>query len=109
MTNKHTPGPWVYESRSGNHPKNYSEWGRNGLWGPDGEFILGGGEGWDSEFEGPGDEDARLIAAAPELLEALEALKGLRVNGSEFTCFLYKENEELHNKFYDAIKKARGE
>ena len=69
---KHTPGPWVFEARDGDHPLNDQDgWGCDGLWAVDGGFILGAGPGWDSSYVAPDDADARLIAAAPELLEAL--------------------------------------
>lgn len=65
---KHTPGPWQYAAKlsgSENHK---------------GYYI--GSEGWALGFVQPGDENgelgeanARLIAAAPELLEALGLLR----------------------------------
>ena len=54
MTNiKHTPWPW--EILAGSYG---------------GVFILGPPVGYDGEYENPA--DAHLIAAAPDLLEALE-------------------------------------
>jgi len=69
----HTPGPWIYEHRSGDHPKNNNGgWGAIGLWGPDGEQIFGTGTGWDSDFVEPSEANARLIAAAPNMLVQLK-------------------------------------
>jgi hypothetical protein len=63
---KHTPGPWKWN-------KNY-----HGLDGPRGEAILdyAAYEGmWVPDYAGDWAEaNARLIAAAPELLEALQML-----------------------------------
>lgn len=68
-----TPGPWVFEYRSGDHPlSDRSGWGCEGLWAVDGGLILGDDIGWDGGYEGPNEANARLIAAAPELLEALQ-------------------------------------
>jgi hypothetical protein len=83
---KHTPGPWIFENRDGDHPLNdQCGWGCDGLWAVNGGFILGAGPGWDGEYVAPNDSDARLIAAAPDLLEALrdcrEALRLAGANG----------------------------
>lgn len=59
--NEHTPGPWKWESDS--------------LVGED-QIVLYIGEGYDGLWGGthPNVEDARLIAAAPDLLAMLECL-----------------------------------
>ena len=55
----HTPGPWSLERDCNNVP----------------EFVFGGDTCvCDFGIEAPKPEDARLIAAAPELLETLEAV-----------------------------------
>lgn len=54
---KHTPGPWTFKVEE------YEEY-----WCPETHFNAGPAVGIESEA------DARLIAAAPELLEALQAL-----------------------------------
>lgn len=54
---KHTPGPWAIEAEE------FEEY-----WCPFSHFNVGPALGIKSE------QDARLIAAAPELLEALEGL-----------------------------------
>lgn len=55
MNTKHTPGPWTVNA--------------NGINSPDGHIVFFDVSG------GPHETDARLIAAAPELLEALEKLE----------------------------------
>ena len=102
---KHTPGPWVFESRDGDHPLNDQDgWGCDGLWAVDGGFILGAGPGWDSSYVAPDDADARLIAAAPELLEACKAMLAC--------CYDLERNDEtlaaVKTTMY-AIAKATGE
>lgn len=60
----HTPGPWIWEA----------EYGDSTLWGPGGAKVLSYApyEGlWRNE-DAQSEADMRLIAAAPELLEALE-------------------------------------
>jgi hypothetical protein len=54
MNTKHTPGPWTVNA--------------NGINSPDGHIVYFDVSG------GPHETDARLIAAAPDLLAALDAL-----------------------------------
>ena len=65
MPNLHTPGPWEVEAASDDP---FGE--------PHCHYILAsGGDTWNcivSTFARPNIHNARLIAAAPELLEALE-------------------------------------
>lgn len=75
MSKKHTPGPWVYEYRDGNDPRNKRNgWGTEGLWGADNSLIFGTAMGWEGGFEAPLDPDACLIACAPEMLALLKEL-----------------------------------
>lgn len=75
---KHTPGPWIFENRDGDHPLNdQNGWGCHGLWAVNGGFILGDGAGWDSGYQGPNEADARLIAAAPDMLELLQSIRAV--------------------------------
>lgn len=60
MTATHTPGPWTINEVHGTNA-------RTRFFAPDGRMIF---EVWDAIT----DEDARLIAASPNLLEALKAL-----------------------------------
>lgn len=67
--NAHTPGPWEFEEQPGD------EW----WFGDGGQIVIraAGGKTWDSfavmSAEDNGRANARLIAAAPELLKALIA------------------------------------
>jgi len=88
---KHTPGPWSYSTYEGsNHCKIYL----HGLGRID--KIKGG----DSLQGYCGEENARLIAAAPELLEILLELQDI--------VFLTRNNE-LHTLIEAAIAKAKGD
>ena len=58
---KHTPGPWRYESTSGS---NYAR-----------IFLSANEEDGDNLRGYCGEANARLIAAAPELLEALQHIQ----------------------------------
>jgi hypothetical protein len=92
MTNRideHTPGPWSYSVYDGsNHCKIYL----HGLGRAD--HIKGS----DSLQGYCGEANARLIAAAPQLLEKLEKLMGI------------VENNRLadYDEFREVIAKARG-
>jgi hypothetical protein len=68
---KHTPGPWTWQEGDGNEmPK---------LIAGDKEVCNFGDDTtyYPSKGEPPNDADARLIAAAPELLEALRHIEGV--------------------------------
>lgn len=86
---KHTPGPWVY--------------GRDGITGPDGRrieatglaLILGARSQDDVAFQ-----NARLIAAAPDMFEALSNIEN--DDGKAMPPSAWKLVQ-------DALKKARGE
>jgi hypothetical protein len=89
---KHTPGPWkiYYSGQIGD---------------ADGRFVCG--FRWDSyrEFNnGNNAATARLIAAAPELLEALEACNEAMGYMSDYDIPV-----NLPAKVAAAIKRARGE
>ena len=63
MTTNHTPGPW--EVRPSSNPKNGTLW----------RDVVSTGCEYSPSYVGEALEaDARLIAAAPELLEALDEL-----------------------------------
>lgn len=82
---KGTPGPW-----SVNHHYNWIE-SENAD-----KVVIGGSQGF-------GDNDANLIAAAPELLDALQST----VNDIGF--WMSQQNPELKQKIEAAINKALGE
>jgi hypothetical protein len=72
---KHTPGPWAYELEYG---PNITEPPRITTVARCANFVIGlpsdypGGNYRDGDPSGDEEADARLIAAAPDLLEALE-------------------------------------
>jgi len=69
MTAKHTPGPWVADDNEGFSP--WSIWSRMA---PSGHGTPGRKVAVVDDCSGHSDADAQLIAAAPELLEALQAV-----------------------------------
>lgn len=92
----YTPGPWRI------HPE-YPEFVSS----ENGEADICEVAGWPVEYEAEQDANRRLIAAAPELLEALEAVQAhwhhmIGVSSP-------REWHELNGKIEDAIAKARGE
>jgi hypothetical protein len=92
----HTPGPW----RAGSHPMNEAEVFADEL---DGERI--------AECYGAGDADqanALLIAAAPELLEALERMAGAFVPHPRDDTEGWREEHEACELARAAIAKATG-
>lgn len=110
---KFTPGPWFVseDDRDG------MEWNRHIAIDPDGEnricFMAHGGPERDDEFEA----NACLIAAAPELYEALtDALAGLRYIREHYhdertaTGDLYGVGfDRVEGKAQAALAKVRGE
>jgi hypothetical protein len=102
----HTPGPWEFTpmlSGSENH-KGFNLWGRNGglrgIW--LGELSPVGTEDGDASEEGIA--NARLIAAAPDLLAACEMAKGWMEESGELTS-----KDHYYDFICAAIKKARGQ
>jgi len=76
----HTPGPWTWEGDSPSDVRPHvcphsTEWTDHGpdLWGGDGEPVITS-YGYDASGLNVKQDDARLIAAAPDLLEALERI-----------------------------------
>lgn len=100
----HTPGPWALVPRSecyGRQPEPGVEWvvsdGRLG-W-------VCVGPGWDDEYRDESYANARLIAAAPELLAAcVDALALLRTVPDEFAM----PDHPVFGALRDAIAKAEG-
>ena len=86
MNTKHTPGPWVIESRT-NKGAGFS------IIAKEAHFSCAGVAHY------IGEADARLIAAAPDLLEAL---KRMREKYGEYAC-------EICEIADSAIAKATGE
>ena len=77
MSNGHTPGPWSFRGCEGGWAIDFNE---------DQEQVV------DFVYE---EADARLIAAAPDLLEALE-------------CLLKADHDDVRAMARAAIAKARG-
>jgi hypothetical protein len=103
MDTKHTPGPWV--ATTGNH----GEWNINSV-DDDGGWavaVVMGGAGLEDP-NGRSDENARLIAAAPDLLEALtEARKGCKLLDDLTGCMGDDDSvRELLAKIDAAIARA---
>lgn len=102
-TKKHTPGPWKVSpllSASENHRG----------------FHIISPDGWRLAQVQPYDEDgvqgganAQLIAAAPELLEALEAALAWYMDTPEFIHGDDSMPMDTFNEAHDAIAKARGQ
>lgn len=84
----HTPGPWVAINRG------YKS------------HVTDNGMNWNAEIVGPGHgANARLIAAAPELLAALEAF----IHMATHHAMPDEERRAILKQSRAAIAKARGE
>lgn len=86
MSAKHTPGPWIF---TGPHDDEFG----------DPEYVIYGDDGDEVIGSGITQSDSRLMAAAPDLLEALEGM----VRGAEAMGW------DSAIKARAAIAKARGE
>ncbi|MFY2945848.1 hypothetical protein ACOTJB_23805 [Achromobacter xylosoxidans] len=100
MTTNHTPGPWRYEAgRDGRPPYVIRR--------TEGGFVVVGMTADRQEA------DARLIAAAPELLEALQKLLDLQVAKKELEYLDKGIGTKTPNAAWlearAAVAKARGE
>jgi hypothetical protein len=100
---KHTPGPWAYAPEYGptvTEPPRITTVARCA------NFVIGlpsdypGGNYRDGDPSGDEEADARLIAAAPDLLEALEDLVAL---------YPLNSTDAIITSARAAIAKARGE
>ncbi len=97
MEGKHTPGPWYYQEES----DAYTHIVR----GPGGYFIHQGPQFTSGESKA----NARLIAAAPDLLEAVEAVVENSCGRCEDGICNYTQNPcEPIAKARAAIAKAKG-
>lgn len=98
MTTSHTPGPWLRDDTSGMKCDVRASNGRKVAlcWG------LGNGDNYRKEYKAECDANARLIAAAPELLESAKAiaeiLRGWPMPGMQ----------REFNALCDSIAKATG-
>jgi hypothetical protein len=78
-TTQHTPGPWHVEKDTTYRRPNDGEQ----TYDNDSPIRIADEGGWIAELayiNGPEDADARLIAAAPDLLEALKEISGTAHN-----------------------------
>ena len=93
MTDKHTPGPWVAGSKEVRGPLDVKiAWcGDNGIYGRDGSYVISVEEA---------EANARLCAAAPDLLDALRAM---------ITPTDPRTEDEILSQAFAAIAKATGE
>jgi hypothetical protein len=98
---QHTPGPWFQFDEGGTTYASV-------VWGPEGPGY--GAVAYCSPYSSPTDKDianARLIAAAPDLLDALN---GLLDGLDENRCGLTEGQwSKLILAAWDAIAKAKGE
>lgn len=94
---KHTPGPWVWVRR----PSGYCE----ALAG-NGEEVFRADEYAGAAWIAISDADARLIAAAPELLEVLVELMDVLRKEAPGATLNNHRFDGLGIKAYDAIAKA---
>lgn len=93
---KHTPGPWVAEPVGGK-----GSWvkGSTGEW-----AALACGDTSESA-----EANARLIAAAPDMLEALNAIQRLEFAGSCCGCSTDEAFDEAQEIARKAIDKVEGQ
>ena len=97
MSNKHTPGPWLIETFT---RPNRGEVTQVSAFSEDGNRILCCDVQSFKKIE-----DSRLIAAAPELLEALHLAVKMAETGM---CDFNPHDEYVMNKARAAIAKAAG-
>jgi hypothetical protein len=107
---KHTPGPWFADSGGKIWRRDPSELYQNGGGVAGDEPLAWTYEGWSDEgLQGyPVEANARLIAAAPDLLEALEFMLSV-FNETYPDVADDEEDREAWAKARAAIRKATGE
>ena len=107
----HTKGPWKLITYTGHEAPKNGDW-KGAIEGPDGEKVYGGAFSFDAIHKLA---NARLIASAPDLLEALE-----RLRNAEKDCVALRnfdvgfedwadvaELKEAQSEADEAIQKAR--
>jgi len=98
MTTKHTPGPWAYSPQKGKPGHcNLAQ-----VWRSDGKCLA---TLTSTKNEGEATADACLIAAAPDMLEALEKIAAFD-DGSVICTAKFDEMAAIARA---AIKKSKGE
>ena len=105
-TAKHTPGPWSIGELSPGKPYVFVDEERTIALLYDKRTSFPQASISDNQYlyEGQAEANARLIAAAPDLLEALEGMK--RIHGN---CGASPLEQEICAKMDAAIAAARGE
>lgn len=100
MSAKHTPGPWKYDPKDGSLDSlSDVAVGR----------FHSGRDDMGSDMR-PRKADARLIAAAPELLAALEGVIAWAIEHEEGSAFVANVRKPIEfEKARAALAKARGE
>lgn len=93
---KHTPGPWKYSAYFSGYDSFHRDFSLNA-----GDVEIIGGCGCCGSPTISSEADARLIAAAPELLEALEALQPYVLH--------LPDGAPIKETIRAAIAKAKGE
>jgi hypothetical protein len=107
MTTEHTPGPWTFDTSGEGKPCSIIT-SVHDEHGPDDDVceVYGG----NTDCEKTREANARLIAAAPEMLSALYGLVGCLDNGSVIIDgFDRRATEEDYRIARAAIAKATGE
>jgi hypothetical protein len=100
---KHTPGPWTLNRHGAIVGGEFHQY-TNGA-GQSQLAMAVGGNGID---ESQRSANARLIAAAPELLEALVALRREAMHDAEFSDVSREQFEAILNRADAAIAKVTG-
>ena len=96
--NKHTPGPW-YRTRDGYYVVVGGKWDNN-VWPPQQLVVDMGGHAGVTEM----DANTQLVAAAPDLLAALEKCEALALSDDDPEDLL----EEVRIAAHAAIALAKG-
>ncbi len=106
-TQTHTPGPWRISKNRTGEPDPWIEGApgyEQAIFGDDGSKVAVC-EQWHPDLEAESEANAALIASAPDLLEALEALRG--------DLLRYPNDDARREMIIDAadaaIAKAKGE
>ena len=99
MSAQHTPGPWEYVTGPSLKGRYHSVHAAD-------EYMVC--ECWDGDDEGQQEADARLIAATPELLEALEDVLEADRRRYDNTPEAQEFFRQNNAKYLNLIAKARG-
>lgn len=98
---KYTPGPWKISGHKGLFVEPLGVQSCHNEWGSNGNSIIGQSEIYTKRTIKEAQANARLMAAAPDLLEALEQIADDKGN-ADFTI------NEIKQIAQNAIAKAKG-